>query len=228
LLGDTFTLTGDGHSVTLTITGEVLVSGSGSSGLVMTSLSSVAVLDPSGLSPQRYDVVLRPGVSTQDFANAVVAKLGQDYGAITPGNAVANPLDGLIAFLTLLLAAVAGLGVYSTVVLTTRERVHDLGVFKAVGMTPRQVIAMAVTTVAATGLIAGLIAVPAGIALERLILPIMASSSQIALPASAYNVYQPPELTLLALVGLVIAVAGALAPASWAARTPTALALRAE
>jgi hypothetical protein len=30
-----------------------------------------------------------------------------------------------------------------------RERVHDLGVFKAVGMTPRQVIAM----VGATGLI---------------------------------------------------------------------------
>jgi putative ABC transport system permease protein len=33
---------------------------------------------------------------------------------------------------------------------------------------------------------------------------------------------------LLALAGLVIAVAGALAPAGWAARTPTALALRAE
>jgi putative ABC transport system permease protein len=47
--------------------------------------------------------------------------------------------------------------VLNTVLLTTRERAHDLGVFKAVGMTPRQVIAMVVTTVAATGLIAGLI-----------------------------------------------------------------------
>jgi putative ABC transport system permease protein len=33
---------------------------------------------------------------------------------------------------------------------------------------------------------------------------------------------------LLALAGLVIAVAGALAPAGWAARARTALALRAE
>ena len=33
---------------------------------------------------------------------------------------------------------------------------------------------------------------------------------------------------LLALAGLLIAVAGALAPASWAARTRTATALRAE
>jgi len=42
------------------------------------------------------------------------------------------------------------------------------------------------------------------------------------------RVYNPAELVLLALAGLVIAVASALAPASWAARTRTALALHAE
>jgi putative ABC transport system permease protein len=42
------------------------------------------------------------------------------------------------------------------------------------------------------------------------------------------NVYRPWELVLLALAGLVIAVAGALGPAGWAARTRTAFALRAE
>jgi putative ABC transport system permease protein len=42
------------------------------------------------------------------------------------------------------------------------------------------------------------------------------------------NVCQAPQLILLALSGLVIAVAGALAPASWAARTTAASALRAE
>ena len=60
----------------------------------------------------------------------------------------ANPffvtVTGLIGTLILLLAIVAGLGVLNTVVLHTRERVHDLGVFKAVGMTPRQTIAMVV------------------------------------------------------------------------------------
>jgi putative ABC transport system permease protein len=230
-VGDTFTLTGDGHSATLTITGEVLVSSPGdgsSSGAVMTNLSSVAALDPSGLSPQYYEVGLRPGVNARGYANAVTAKLGLNYGAVTPGNALVNPLNGLIAFLTLLLAAAAGLGVLNTVVLMTRERAHDIGVFKAVGMTPQQTITMVVTTVTATGLVAGLIAVPAGIALHHAVVPIMANGAQMALPAAAYNVYNPAELVLLALAGLVIAVAGALAPAGWAARSSTALALRAE
>jgi putative ABC transport system permease protein len=230
-VGDTFTLTGDGHSATLTITGEVLVSSQGggsSSGTVMTNLSSVAALNPSGLSPQYFDVGLRPGVNAQDYANAVIAKLGLNYGAVTPGNALVNPLNGLIAFLTLLLAAAAGLGVLNTVVLMTRERAHDIGVLKAIGMTPRQTITMLVTTVAATGLVAGLIAVPAGVALHHAIVPIMASGAQIGLPADADNVYNPAELVLLALAGVVIAVVGALAPAGWAAESPTAVALRAE
>jgi putative ABC transport system permease protein len=118
--------------------------------------------------------------------------------------------------------------VLNAVVLMTRERAHDVGVLKAVGMTPRQTITMLVTTVAATGLVAGLIAVPAGIALHHAIVPIMASGAQIGLPAAAYNVYNPAELVLLALAGLVIAVAGALAPAGWAAGSSTAVALRAE
>jgi len=123
---------------------------------------------------------------------------------------------------------VAGLGVLNTVVLQTRERVHDLGVFKAVGMTPRQTIAMVVSTVAGIGLVAGLIAIPAGVALHWFVLPVMGSAAQTGLPASVLNVYHPPELVLLALSGLAIAVAGALAPASWAARTRTASALRTE
>ena len=52
---------------------------------------------------------------------------------------------------------------------------HDLGVFKALGMTPRQTIAKVVCWVAGTGLVAGLIAVPAGVALHRYVLPVMAS-----------------------------------------------------
>jgi len=135
---------------------------------------------------------------------------------------------GLVAALTLLIAVVAGLGVLNTVVLQTRERVHDLGVFKAVGMTPRQTIAMVVSTVAGTGLVAGLIAVPAGVALHRYVLPVMGNAVQTGLPAAVLNVYRPWELVLLALGGLAIAVTGALAPAGWAARTRTASALRAE
>ena len=121
-------------------------------------------------------------------------------------------LIGLIGTLTLLLAIVAGLGVLNTVVLQTRERVHDLGVFKAIGMTPRQTIAMVVCWVAGTGLLAGLLAVPAGIALHRYVLPAMAAAANVGLPASYLNVYGAGEIVALALAGLVIAVPGGAAP----------------
>ena len=42
------------------------------------------------------------------------------------------------------------------------------------------------------------------------------------------HVYTPGGLTLLALAGLAIAIAGALGPATWAAVSRTATALRAE
>ena len=56
----------------------------------------------------------------------------------------------------------------------------------------------------------------------------MGHAVQTDLPPAVLNVYHAPELALLALSGLVIAVAGALAPASWAARTRTAFTLRTE
>jgi len=112
--------------------------------------------------------------------------------------------------------------------LHTRERVHDLGVFKAIGMTQRQAIAMVVCWIAATGLVAGVLAVPAGITLHRHVLPVMAAAADTGLPPSFLNVYGGWEVTGLALAGLVIAVAGALLPATWAAATPAASALRTE
>jgi ABC-type transport system, involved in lipoprotein release, permease component len=41
-----------------------------------------------------------------------------------------------VSVLALMVAVAAGLGVLNTVLMTTRDRVHDLGVFKALGMRP--------------------------------------------------------------------------------------------
>jgi putative ABC transport system permease protein len=87
---------------------------------------------------------------------------------------------------------------------------------------------MVVCSVAGIGLVAGLIAIPAGIAVHNYVLPVMGHAAQTGLPPSVLNVYHPGELVLLALAGLAIAVAGALGPAGWAAKTRTATALRAE
>ena len=146
----------------------------------------------------------------------------------TDRTAVVDAMIGLIGTLSALLAAVAALGVLNTVVLETRERVHDIGIFKAVGMTPRQTTAMAISWVAAIGLIAGLIAVPLGVALHHEILPAMAGSVGLRLPASFLTVYSTPMLFVLVFAGVLIAMVGALAPATWAAKIHTATALHTE
>jgi putative ABC transport system permease protein len=210
------------------IVGEVF-DPSGGTPELFASLPALSGLDPD-LVVSQYDVAVKPGTAIGPYASALAGALGQDY-SVNPNSAAPSEFAaviGLIAALTLLLAAVAGLGVLNTVVLQIRERVHDLGVFKAVGMTPRQVTAMVVCSVAGIGLVAGLVAIPAGIALQRYVLPVMAHAAQTGVPASVLNVYVPGELALLALSGLVIAAAGALAPAGWAARARTAAALRAE
>jgi putative ABC transport system permease protein len=227
-VGDSYTLTSGTRHVTVRIAGEIF-DPAGGRPEILAGLATLAPLDP-GLTVTQYDVALKPGTSATAYATAVGRALGQGYQLNVQSDSSPQLLAilGLVVTLTLLLAAVAGLGVLNTVVLQIRERVHDIGVFKAVGMTPRQTTAMVVCSVAAIGLVAGLAALPAGIALHHYVLPVMGHAAQTAVPASVLDVYQPAELVLLALAGLVIAVAGALAPAGWAARTRTASALRAE
>jgi len=60
------------------------------------------------------------------------------------------------------------------------------------------------------------------------VVPVMAHAANSGYPPALISVYAPSELILLGLAGLVIAVAGALGPAWWAAWTRTAFAIRAE
>lgn len=137
-------------------------------------------------------------------------------------------MGALVATLTLMMTAIAALGVLSMVVQDTRERVHDLGIFKALGMTPKQTIAMVLTSVTLTGLIAGLIGVPLGVAVEKATLTPMGNAIGRHLPPSVSHVYTAGLLIPLLAGGIVIALLGALLPARWAARTRTATALRTE
>src|ERR1022692_956097 len=226
-VGDTLTITFGGKQIPVRIVGQVL--DTENNGLaIFTSWQTLASAD-AGLAPDQYNVGLRPGTSADAYAQALGTALGNNYFVNARGDGTTFPIViGLIGTLTLLLTIMAGLGVLNTVVLHTRERVHDLGVFKAIGMTPRQTIAMVVCWVAGTGLVAGMIAVPAGIALHHYVLPVMAAAAGTGLPAVVLDVYRGPELVALALAGVAIAVVAALLPASWAAATRTASALHAE
>jgi putative ABC transport system permease protein len=127
-----------------------------------------------------------------------------------------------VALLTLMIGVVAALGVFNTVVLNTRERSRDLGMLKSIGMTPRQVTAMVVTSMAALGAIGGLFGIPIGIVTHRLVLPLMAASAQVGYTDSMLDVYHAPRVALLALAGVGVAALGAFLPARSASRSTIA------
>jgi putative ABC transport system permease protein len=157
------------------------------------------------LTANHYDIALKSGTGTQGYTDAGYS-VGSG-GALT----FAGQLDtSLFASLTVLVGVLAGLGGLNAALMATRERVHDLGVFKAVGMTPRQTITMVICWVLAPAVIAAAVALPAGLIIQDYLVRQLAVGN--VLPGSFVHVLGGTGL-LLALAGLAIAVAGALAPA---------------
>jgi putative ABC transport system permease protein len=232
-VGDSVRITGPGGgTIPVRIVGEAF--DNQHDGLTMlTDWRTVKATDP-GLTPDlfnaQWDIGLRPGTDPAAYVRELGPKLGSNYGVSInqTGGGDAAIAVALAGTLTLLLSIAAGLGVLNTVVLHTRERVHDLGVFRAIGMTPRQTVAMVLCSVAGTGLLAGVLAVPAGIAVHQYVIPAMAGAAGLSTPASLLHVYGAGELAALALAGLAIALGGALLPAGWAAKSRTVSALRTE
>ncbi|WP_030243171.1 FtsX-like permease family protein [Streptomyces sp. NRRL S-350] len=228
-VGDTVTLTDHGRSVPARITGEVLTTGD----FVFVDRATLAPLGGTVAAEAiAFRIDLTPGTDARAYADAldgVVRSMGLGAG---PGeqhiNIVVLAMNTLAGTLTLLLAAVAGLGVLNTVLLDTRERVHDLGVLKALGMSPRQTVGMVLTSVCGSGLAAGLIGVPIGILVHHQVMPAMARAAGMGVPAADLGVFDPAVVGPLILGGLVLALLGALLPAIWAARTRTVTALRTE
>ncbi|HWO63711.1 MAG TPA: FtsX-like permease family protein [Umezawaea sp.] len=225
-IGDTVTLDDRGKPLTVRIVGEVFdLQNDG----MQVFTDAATVTDPVVSS---FGIAVRPGTDVAaylDGLNAALRPLGVTARAGEEGfSDVLVTIVSLTAFLTLLLIAVAGLGVLNGVVLDTRDRVHDLGVHKALGMTPRQTVLMVLASVVVVGVVGGGLGVPLGVALHDAVLPAMGRSAGTGLPASSFAVYGPATAVLLGLGGLAIAVLGALLPAGWAARTRTATALRTE
>jgi putative ABC transport system permease protein len=119
--------------------------------------------------------------------------------------------------------------VFNTVLLETRQRTRELAILKAIGLAPRQVIAMVVASIVPLGLVAGLLGVPIGIAAQHVVLTYMGQvAAKTAVPASTFDVFAPVALLGLCLAGLAIGAVGAYLPAVRAARERIAPVLQAE
>jgi putative ABC transport system permease protein len=228
-VGDTATVDTGTELVTVRIVGEVFHPSS-QPALYGSTQTLPGLGTPSNLA--QWDVGLRAGTSAPGYVRSVNATLGSasPWGATTQhdGGKFYQVAIGLISLLALMVAVAAGLGVLNTVLMSTRDRVHDLGIFKALGMRPGQMLTMVVCWVVGPAVVAAAIAAPIAVALNTATLRAMAGTAHTGIPASITQVFPPSRLALLSLAALAIAVAGALAPASWAARARPAAALRTE
>ncbi|MCF1594845.1 FtsX-like permease family protein [Streptomyces muensis] len=185
--------------------------------VISTSLDTLRENDP-GLGPTLYELRLTPGADPARVADRLATA---GHGSLDV-HAVPNPADGLsplrgvVVGLIVVLALIGLIELLTAIGGTVRESERDLLALKAIGLSPRQITAITVTSTACTALAAALVATALGVPLAHWLIDAQGRSSGIGA-----GIAQGPPGTLLLLLGAA-AVLGAAAlaalPASRAAR----------
>jgi putative ABC transport system permease protein len=219
-IGDSFVATLHGSSVPLTVVGETFDVNNLGHSLFMdwATLSQVEA----DLTPDRYLIKLTAGANVSAYVRRVAAAQPDLLDVQVNDTSIIGPVK-IIDNVLLLIAAVIALigvgGIFNTLLLNTRERVRDTATLKAVGMSPRQVVVMVAASAGLIALVGGVIAVPLGVGLDRFLLDLVSSSAGNDTPPSVYGVFNPMELVAIPVLGVLVAMAAALLPGRWAART---------
>ncbi len=230
-IGDRLVLETGGKRAEVTVVGETMSPGLGGAGLLTAweTLEPIRPAQPIANHEFVFEVAVTPGTDIQAYIASVRAlDPGINAWDNSSRNSFTVSMIALSSALSLMLGVVAALSVLNTVLLNVRERRRDLGMLKSIGMTPRQVVAMTVTSMAGLGLLGGLLGVPAGVLAHRFVVPLATRAAKVDVPPALLHVWQPGTLALLAVTGAVIAVLGAIVPARAAARLTIAEVLRTE
>jgi putative ABC transport system permease protein len=183
------------------------------------------------IAPFQYLVTLAPGADVNAYVRRVSAAQPDFIDAQPNDTSTIAPvkiIDSVMVLLAAVLGLIAVAGVFNTLLLNTRERVRDTAVLKAVGMSPRQVLAMVGASAGLLALAGGVLAVPAGLGLHHLILDAISTATGNDTPQAIYAVFNPLDLALIPLLGVAVAVTAALIPGRWAARTNVVAVLHSE
>lgn len=233
-VGDTIQVSAGGRSIPVVLVGEVFDLGKESpdNTVLRGSWTDVLRLVPTATIDQ-WEMQPRTGVSAHDYRSAVVDATGRSLPVSTVSDSTSDA--GFLLFLSvvtilgIVLVVMSVGGVFNTVLLETRHRAREIAILKAIGLTPRSLIAMIEATVAPMAIAAGLIGVPIGLGLQRAVLGYMGeTAARTAVPEVSLDVFGPFAILGLALTGLAIAAIGAFVPAQRAARARIAPVLQAE
>jgi putative ABC transport system permease protein len=230
-VGDTFAGTVNGAALKLRIVGVVYDFTAGPGGhIMMLDWSTLAAAVPD-LSPSSYMVRLKPGSNVDAYVRRLAAAQPDllDVQVASSGNtAFLSVIAVVLLAIAGLIALIAVAGVFNTVLLNTRERLRDTATLKTLGMSPRQMIAMVATSGGFLALVGGLIAVPAGVAVYRVLFDQLSALGGNTTPPAFYDVFATWELIVIPIVGVAVAIAAATIPGRWAARTNVVEVLHAE
>lgn len=222
-IGDTLNLTAGDHHTTLRIVGSVAAPGDN----IEAGWSTMAALSPM-VQHEGFLVRLKPGADPAALTAAFSPPERSGLVVTSSRDSSHAILDGLFLMFTVIICVAAGLGVLNAAVLTTRDRSRDIGVLKALGMSPRQVRSMVIISMGVLGVLGGLAAIPAGVLAHHWIAVFTGDLINSGMRQNWIHVYSIPLLAAVGCAGVLIAVLGALLPAGWAARTRTATVLRSE
>ena len=201
-------------------------------GVVMLSRRTYEALwDDRGISS--LGLYAAPGVDVETLIAALRGRVGPGQEVVIRPNRALRESSleifdrtfAITAVLRLLAMGVAFVGVLSALMAIQLERVRELGVLRAQGVTPRQLWGLVTAQTGIMGLIAGLVAVPVGVALALVLIFVINRRSF----GWTLEAHLAPGI-LLEAVGLAV-VAAVLAgayPALRMARTSPVEALREE
>jgi putative ABC transport system permease protein len=134
-----------------------------------------------------------------------------------------DQLIGLFDVLALIAIVVAALGIVNTLTVGVYERVREIGILRAHGMTAGQVRSMVVVEAAIMGAASGVLAALVGLAIAWFVVGVGANrdfTAGVAVPL--------PLILVVALVGTLVSAIGGIYPARLASRLPIVRAVQYE
>ncbi len=240
-IGDVLTLTSydtDGTERTseATVTGIIDLSGDPEAGLYGRAFVTPEQAQEWGAAdPTELRIAAAPGVSDEQVTTDTAAVLGAlqvevrtgperavDAAASMMGNATA--LAAVLLVFGTVAVLVAGLVIANTFAVLLAQRIRELALLRCVGATARQIRRSVLGEALVTGLVSSAIGVAAGIGLGAAV-SALAGGGESPIPLAGLSVpwYAPPTGVL---VGTLVTLLAALAPARAATRVAPLAALR--